>query len=91
MLSDPETVRCSIEDSGPGIDPEHLPHLFDSFFTTRDNGMGMGLAICQSIIEAHGGHIRADNSSALGPISVLICSREAHSPVSFALPSTVLF
>jgi C4-dicarboxylate-specific signal transduction histidine kinase len=66
MLSDPETVCCSIEDSGPGIDPEHLPRLFDTFFTTKDTGMGMGLAICQSIVEAHGGSIRASNSSALG-------------------------
>jgi signal transduction histidine kinase len=66
MLADPATVCCSIEDSGPGIDPEHLPRLFDSFFTTKDTGMGMGLAICQSIVEAHGGRIRADNNSALG-------------------------
>jgi PAS domain S-box-containing protein len=66
MLTDPETVCCSIEDSGPGMDPEHLPRLFDSFFTTKDTGMGMGLAICQSIVEAHGGRIRASNNSALG-------------------------
>jgi PAS domain S-box-containing protein len=66
VLSDSEAVCCSIEDSGPGIDPEHLPRLFDSFFTTKDSGMGMGLAICQSILEAHGGRIRADNNSALG-------------------------
>jgi C4-dicarboxylate-specific signal transduction histidine kinase len=66
MLSDSETVSCSIEDSGPGIDPEHLPRLFDSFFTTKDGGMGMGLAMCRSIVEAHGGGIRADNNSALG-------------------------
>jgi PAS domain S-box-containing protein len=65
-LSDPETVCCLIEDSGPGIDPTHLPHLFDSFFTTKETGMGMGLPICRSIIEAHDGHIRADNKSALG-------------------------
>jgi signal transduction histidine kinase len=66
MLSDPETVCCTIEDSGPGIDPEHLPRLFDTFFTTKDTGMGMGLAICQSIVEAHGGSIRATNNSVLG-------------------------
>jgi signal transduction histidine kinase len=63
MLSDPETVCCAIEDSGPGIDPTHLPHLFDSFFTTKDTGMGMGLSICRSIIEAHDGHIEADKSA----------------------------
>ncbi|WGD55155.1 ATP-binding protein [Bradyrhizobium sp. CB1650] len=66
ILSDPETVHCSIEDSGPGIDPEHLPRIFDTFFTTKNTGMGMGLAICQSILEAHGGSIRASNDSALG-------------------------
>jgi PAS domain S-box-containing protein len=66
MLSDPETVCCMIEDSGPGIDPAYLPRLFESFFTTKDAGMGMGLAISQSIIEAHSGHIRADNNSSLG-------------------------
>jgi signal transduction histidine kinase len=65
-LSDPETVCSSIEDSGPGIDPMHLSRLFDSFFTTKETGMGMGLAICQSIVEAHGGRIRADNNSTLG-------------------------
>lgn len=63
---DAETVCCVIEDSGPGIDAEHLPHLFDSFFTTKETGMGLGLPIAQSIIEAHNGHIRADNESALG-------------------------
>jgi C4-dicarboxylate-specific signal transduction histidine kinase len=64
--SDSDTVCCLIEDSGPGIAPAHLPHLFDSFFTTKDSGMGMGLAICRSIIEAHDGYIRADNDSSLG-------------------------
>jgi signal transduction histidine kinase len=59
-------VRCSIEDDGPGIEPAHLPHVFSNFFTTKDSGMGMGLPISQSIIEAHGGRIGADNSSALG-------------------------
>jgi C4-dicarboxylate-specific signal transduction histidine kinase len=66
LRSDSETVCCMVEDSGPGIAPADLPHLFDSFFTTKDAGMGMGLPISRSIIEAHGGHIRADNESTLG-------------------------
>jgi signal transduction histidine kinase len=65
-LSSSEAVRCSIEDDGPGIAPSDLPHLFGNFFTTKDSGMGMGLPISQSIIEAHGGWIGADNNSALG-------------------------
>jgi PAS domain S-box-containing protein len=66
VLSDPETVCCVVEDSGPGIDPAHIPRLFDSFFTTKDTGMGIGLSICRSIIEAHDGRIQADNKSVLG-------------------------
>jgi C4-dicarboxylate-specific signal transduction histidine kinase len=68
-LFDPRTLCCTLEDSGPGIKPEHLDHLFDSFFTTKDAGMGLGLAISRSIIEAHGGYIRADNESAYGGAS----------------------
>jgi C4-dicarboxylate-specific signal transduction histidine kinase len=59
-------LRCSIEDSGPGVPAEHSRRLFDSFFTTKDGGMGMGLRICRSIIEAHGGGIEVDNRSAMG-------------------------
>jgi signal transduction histidine kinase len=56
-------LRCTVEDSGPGIAHEHLDSLFESFFTTKENGMGMGLPICRSIIKAHGGHFSADNES----------------------------
>ena len=49
----------SVEDSGRGIEPGDMPLLFNAFFTTKDKGMGMGLAICQSIISAHGGHLYA--------------------------------
>ncbi|OSJ07840.1 hypothetical protein BST63_39850 [Bradyrhizobium canariense] len=69
---DSETVCCIVEDSGPGIDAEHLPRLFDSFFTTKETGMGLGLPIAQSIIEAHNGTIRADNSSSLGGARLII-------------------
>jgi C4-dicarboxylate-specific signal transduction histidine kinase len=63
---DAETICCIVEDSGPGIDAEHLPRLFDSFFTTGETGMGLGLLIARWIIEAHNGVIRADNESVLG-------------------------
>ena len=52
-------VVVSVEDSGRGVDPVDLHQLFNAFFTTKDKGMGMGLAICQSIISAHGGHLYA--------------------------------
>jgi PAS domain S-box-containing protein len=69
---DAETVCCIVEDSGPGIDAEHLPRLFDSFFTTKETGMGLGLPIARSIIEAHNGAIRADNKSTLGGARLII-------------------
>jgi PAS domain S-box-containing protein len=64
-LADP-WISCTFEDSGPGIDPKYLGQLFRSFFTTKDTGMGMGLPVCRSIIEAHEGELQADNNSTLG-------------------------
>jgi PAS domain S-box-containing protein len=52
-------VLVAVRDSGPGLDPARVEHLFDAFYTTKSSGMGMGLSICRSIIEAHGGRIRA--------------------------------
>jgi PAS domain S-box-containing protein len=52
-------VLVSVQDSGPGLDVEGLDRLFDAFYTTKPGGMGMGLSICRSIIEAHGGRIWA--------------------------------
>jgi PAS domain S-box-containing protein len=55
--NDSNGVLVSLRDSGPGLDPNCADHLFDAFYTTKDKGMGMGLAICRSIIEAHGGRM----------------------------------
>ena len=54
-------VGFSIHDSGPGIPDENLDRVFESFFTTKEGGMGIGLAICRSIIMAHGGSIAVSN------------------------------
>jgi C4-dicarboxylate-specific signal transduction histidine kinase len=55
-----------IQDTGPGLSSETLSRLFEPFYTTKPNGMGLGLAICRSIIEAHGGRLWADANEPRG-------------------------
>jgi signal transduction histidine kinase len=50
-------VTISVEDEGPGIDPETLSHIFEPFFTTKGHGTGLGLVITREIVEAHGGRL----------------------------------
>ena len=61
-----EQVFIEVRDTGIGIDPENLKQLFNAFFSTKPNGMGMGLSICRSIIEAHGGRIWASRNDGPG-------------------------
>ena len=55
-----QNIVVTVQDSGPGIDQQNIKRIFDRFFTTKTHGMGMGLAICRSIIEAHNGQLWAE-------------------------------
>jgi signal transduction histidine kinase len=74
---DDATVEVSLRDTGPGIPETVLPRIFEAFVTSKSTGMGLGLAISRTIVEAHGGEIRAENASGGG-------GAEFHFTVPFA-------
>ncbi len=65
---EPKHVVISVQDSGPGFDPKSLEHLFDPFYTTKPQGLGLGLSISRSIIDAHGGRLWATANAPCGAI-----------------------
>jgi signal transduction histidine kinase len=65
---EPEGVCVAVRDTGHGLRPESLPRLFEPFYTTKPDGMGMGLSICRSIIEAHGGRLWATGCEPRGAL-----------------------
>ena len=63
-----DEVLVALRDSGPGIEPDHLERVFDAFYTTKSNGVGMGLSICRSIISAQGGRLWAETKKPRGAV-----------------------
>ena len=61
-------VLVAVRDSGPGLAPAALDQVFEAFHTTKPNGLGLGLSICRSIIEAHGGRLWASTNSPRGAV-----------------------
>jgi C4-dicarboxylate-specific signal transduction histidine kinase len=67
-----DSATLEVSDNGPGIDPAKLATIFEPFYTTKSSGIGMGLSICRTIIENHGGEIRARNKNGGGAVFTII-------------------
>ena len=63
-----DAIKVAVQDTGHGIPSETLEHIFDPFFTTKNSGLGLGLSICRSIVEAHGGRLWATSDTENGTI-----------------------
>jgi signal transduction histidine kinase len=71
-IIEPRSVLVSVTDSGTGIDAQSMNRIFEAFFSTKSHGMGMGLSICRSIVEAHGGQLSASTAHPHGSIFQIV-------------------
>jgi two-component system, sensor histidine kinase FlrB len=83
------SIRISVSDTGPGIDPTHVSRVFDPFFTTKDEGTGLGLAIVHAIVEAHHGRIEIETQAGRGSTFTIVLPAEEADESSFAVPTLV--
>jgi signal transduction histidine kinase len=81
-------VELGVEDSGPGVPPNVVARIFEPFFTTKPGGLGMGLAICQTIVQAHGGRIWVDRASQGGAWFRFVLPVAVAAPASDAASSS---
>lgn len=65
-MTENNMAKVTIRDNGPGLDAEAAQHIFDPFYTTKSDGIGLGLAISRSLIEAHGGRLWVDAKAKIG-------------------------
>ena len=72
----PKTFTLIIQDTGCGIAPKDLPHIFDPFFSKKSNGTGLGLSITQGIVQEHGGGIRVESALGKGTRFVIALPKE---------------
>ncbi len=74
------SVLVAISDSGPGLPHANPERIFEAFYTTKSSGLGMGLSICRSIIEAHGGRLWATPNEPHGAVFCMMLPIEEKSP-----------
>jgi C4-dicarboxylate-specific signal transduction histidine kinase len=74
----------TVEDSGPGIDPKNIESIFDAFFTTKPQGMGLGLAICRVIVNQHGGQLTASSNGKDGALFQVVLPVKSDTPAAHA-------
>ena len=85
-IADADGVFISISDSGPGLPPTNLANIFDAFYTTKASGLGMGLSICRSIVDAHDGRLWATPNEPHGAVFRIVLPIRQKSPENLESP-----
>ena len=79
-LSESDRIVFSLEDNGGGFEPDQLADLFLPYYTTKADGIGLGLSVSKTIVEAHGGRVHAENTTSVGArvsFSLLVAKQAA--------------